>query len=750
MLPIYRDAAKPIAERVEDLLARMTPEEKAAQTDMLSGSDFATKRSPLHNCSVEPDTEYDYDALEAIFADHGVGFVHDNYSTPRAMNTIQKYFIEHSRLGIPVLFTGEALHGISGIRGTVFPVPLAMGATFDKALVRKVGEAIGRETRSLGIQEILAPNLDVAREIRWGRTEETFGEDPYLSGRMAVNIVRGEQKDGEIGRDDAVISEPKHYCVYGIPESGINCASARVGTREVESCYLPVFEAAIKEGGARNVMVSYNCIDGDFMMTSEHYLKEVLKERFALKGYCRADWGGVTRICRTVHMTATDRDAIKLALNNGLDMKGLDYPCDFWEKTVAELIRTGELPASRIDDIVRRVLTTKFELGLFEHPYTDENAWESVIRCEKHRDIARRAAEESVILLKNDGILPLNNQVRSIAVIGPSSVNQKLGGYSGIPHGYEIRSVYECIRELFPNATVRQHDGCAITPGENEPHYVEGQPHLTTSGEAFIEDDIEGAVKIASECEVILFVGGDNLRTSGEGQDRSTLKLAGRQSELIRRLGALGKKLILVLETGKPCDLTDEEPVADAILNCFYGGEFGADAIAGAIAGRYSPSGKLNITWPQNVGQLPCYYSMLPGGWDKYYEGLREPKYPFGYGLSYTSFEYTNLSVARRSRFEFEISADITNKGDVSADEIVFLFVNDEESSIVTPAKLLKGFERIHLAPGETKRVRFVTNEDTFALINAKYQKVVEQGWFTLMVGASSTDIRLTDRVFVD
>ena len=254
-LPKYKDASLPIAERVEDLISRMTPAEKAAQTDMMSGSDFCTKPSPLHNCSVEPDTDYRFDEMIAICGDNGVGFIHDNYSTPQAQNKLQKYFIEHSRLGIPVIFTGEALHGISGTRGTIFPCPINLGATFDRELVNEVGQAIGRETRALGMYEILAPNLDVARDIRWGRTEETFGEDTYLSSRMAAAIVSGEQK-GDISRPDAVISEPKHYCVHGIPEGGTNCSPARAGTREVENCYLPVFEAAIKEGGAYNVMVS--------------------------------------------------------------------------------------------------------------------------------------------------------------------------------------------------------------------------------------------------------------------------------------------------------------------------------------------------------------------------------------------------------------------------------------------------------------------------------------------------------------
>ena len=750
MIPIYKDPSRPIPERVEDLISRMTPEEKAAQTDMVSGSDFATKRSPLHGCSVEPDTSYRWEELRAIYKDHGVGFVHDNYSTPRAMNTIQKWFIENSRLGIPVLFTGEALHGVSGTRATVFPVPLALGATFDKKLVREVGEAIGHEARSLGIQEVLAPNLDVARDIRWGRTEETFGEDTYLSSRMAAAIVSGHMKDGKIDSDNAVLSEPKHYCVHGMAEGGINCSPARVGTREVESSYLPVFEAAIREGGARNVMVSYNAIDGDLMMCSEHYLKEVLHDRFQMKGYTRADWGGVVRLVKIDHMVKSDREAIKRCINNGLDMKGLDYDYAFWEETVADLIRTGEIPRERIDEIVRRVLTTKFELGLFEHPYTDENAWENVIRCEKHRDIARRAAEESVILLKNDGVLPLDKDIKSIALIGPSSVAQKIGGYSPTPVGYTIKSVYECLKEALPGTVIRQADGCAITPNESEVRYVDGQPHLTRGGEAYIEDDLEGAVKLARECDAVIFVGGDNSVTSGEGSDRCTLVLAGRQRELIKQLASVGKPLVLVLESGKPADLTEEEPVCNAILNGFFGGEFGAQAIVGALLGKFSPSGRLNISWPKNVGMLPMYYSMLPGGAHDYYEGCRAPLYPFGYGLGYSAFEYSNLAARRISRYGFEVKVTVKNAGSMTAADVVQLYVNDEESTVITPDNLLKGFERVVLAPGESREVVFTTDENTFSLINVAYRKVVEPGWFTLSIGRSSADMALTERIYVD
>lgn len=749
-MPKYKNPDLPIKERVEDLLSRMTVEEKAAQTDMLSGVGYATKTSPIHNCSVEPDTEYDTDKLKEEYGDRGIGFVHDNYSTPKAMNLIQKYFIENSRLGIPVIFTGEALHGISGTRGTVFPSPIGLGASFDKDIVNKVGSAIGKETRHLGIHEILAPNLDVARDTRWGRTEETFGEDTYLSSRMAVAIVSGEQK-GDISRNDAVIAEPKHYCVHGIPEGGTNCSPARAGKREVDGCYLPVFEAAIKEAGAYNVMVSYNCVDGDVLMASEHYLKEVLKERFALKGYSRADWCGVMKVKHGHKLVSTDREAIKLCINNGLDMKGLDYPNKFWQETVTELIKTGEIPMTRIDDIVRRVLTVKFELGLFENPYTDENAWEDVIRCDEHRNVALDAARKSMTLIKNNGVLPLSEDVKSVAVIGPSSAAQKIGGYSSLPTGYEIPSVYGKLKELLGDGVVvRQHDGCAITPDKKTPRFVEGQPHLASEGEDEIPDDLEGAVKVASECDVIIFVGGDNSITSGEGRDRCEYILPGKQRELIERLSELGKKLIVVLEVGKPVDLTVEEKISDAILVAWFGGELGAQAITETLFGKYNPAGRLNVSFPQNVGSIPCYYSMLPGGDQNYYEGPKKPRYPFGFGLSYTTFEYSDISAEKKGRYDVEVKVKVKNTGKIAGDEVIQLYIDDVDSSVVTPPLLLKGFERIHFEAGEEKEITFNLNEDSFSLIDIKYRKVVEPGKFRILIGASSDDIRLETSVELD
>ena len=736
---LYKDSGRPVSERVEDLLGRMTLAEKVAQTTMIRGVEYATRPCPLQHCSVEPDTEFDEAKLTADIPD-GIGYVHDMYSLPSAQNRIQKYFVEKTRLGIPVIFTGEALHGISGIRGSIFPVPLNFGATFDTDLVKEVGSAIARETRALGIHEILAPNLDVAREPRWGRVEETFGEDTHLSSRMAAAIISGEQK-GDISRPDAVIAEPKHYCTHGMAEAGTNCSNARAGEREIERDYLPVFEAGIREGGAYDVMVSYNAIDGEVMMCHPYYLQDVLKERMGLRGIARSDWGGVKRIRNDHKLVDTDEDAICLAVRNGLDVQGCcDYPAPFWNRTLEKLVRDGKISMERIDDIVRRVLTIKFEMGLFDRPYTDETLYPEVIRCEAHRKINQKCAEESIVLLKNDGVLPLKNP-KSVALIGPSSASQKLGGYSCIPYGYRIRSVYDELKEaLGEGATVRQCSGCAITH-EDGPRIVDGQPHLTTEGEESILDEVEEAVKIASECETIVFVGGDNTVTSGEGRDRCTLNLYGRQTELLEKLAALGKPLILVLENGKQLELSRETELCNAILMAFFGGEFGARAIVRALLGQTNSFGRLPVSLPRDSTRIPCYYTMLPGGAGEYLEGPKNALYPFGYGLSYTRFAYSGLQAEKTGPDSVRVRVAVENCGDCDGDEIVQLYVDDVNSSVVTPPVQLKAFRRVTLKKGERRELSFELDEKAFRIFSVRKKWEIEPGLFRILIGRNSREM---------
>lgn len=869
----YKDKRLKVQTRVKDLLSQMTLEEKVAQMDMIRGVELATRVHPAHFCAVDEGSDFHWDRVTEAFKDRGMGFVHDVYSTPAVLNRLQRYFVEETRLGIPCIFTGEALHGLSYPGATIFPMPLNLGAAFDRKLTQDVGHAIAAETRSLGIHEILAPNLDIARDPRWGRVEETFGEDTYLSAEMAYAIVSGEQGE-DVSMPDAVVAEPKHFCVHGIPEGGLNCASARAGQREVEGIHLPVFEAGIQKAGAYNAMACYNNIDGEAVMASDHYLTEVLKNRYGLKGYIRADFGGINRL-KTLHqMTTTDEESIEMAVNAGLDVQGFDYPNDVWQGALIKLVEEGKIPIERIDDAVSRILRVKFELGLFENPYTDEIRHRAVVRSQEHRQLSLRAAEESAVLLQNkNSVLPISPRVQSIALVGPSSNRQRVGSYASVPYGYSVPSLYEELRAMVTSdVKVWQEDGCTIsdrdvtcipsswyTDGVKLSYYIDGdfskepiatdhadrirfnwilaKPHralafngygvrmegslrvriadigkkenfrgnlvfttddsvrvwlnddlvIDSVGESkqrlpshtmrFVDgkrydfvieyvcdvngnnvslsvradgdDGISRAVRLAQDADMTILVCGDDTVTSGEGMDRSTMTLYGKQDELVRRVLEVGKPTVLVLEVGKPVDLSAYVDQVDAILVPWFGGELGARAISKLLVGRVSPSGKLPISFPRSVGHLPCYYSLLPGtSAGEYLEGPATALFPFGHGITYTRFEYDNLLVERTEEpYGVRVSLHVANKGRRAADEVVQLYVRDVKSSVVTPRKLLKGFERVHLKAGSWEHVEFTLGFDAFKLLNARMEWVVEPGEFELMIGSSSDDIRLTETI---
>ncbi len=742
----YKNPALSPEERAENLLSLMSLEEKVAQMDIIRGVEFSTKPHRLSHCAIEADSQVNYKKLSETLGENGIGFIHDAYTEPKVFNMFQKYMIENTRLGIPCIFTGEALHGISWPGATVFPVPLALSASFNRENVNTIGRAIASETRALGMQEILAPNLDVAREPRWGRVEETFGEDTYLSSEMAYSIITGEQQDGNIDRNDAVITEPKHYCVHGIPENGINCAQARVGRREIEQCYLPVFETAIKKAGANNVMACYNAIDSEVVLSSEYYLTEVLRNRWNMKGYVRADWGAVVRLVNRHFTAATDKDAICDVINAGLDMQGCcDYTSTFWEKTIIELVNEGRISMERIDDAVCRVLTLKFRLGLFENPYTDEERFKDVIRCKEHIDASHNAAKQAITLIKNDGILPLKKGYKKIALLGPNSNRQRLGGYSSAPDGYELKSVYDEMKAYFGDGVeILQCNGCGI-PKDLQVETQEGQPHLV---EVYDEDEkecIDDAVAIAKECEIAILVCGDNTFTSSEGHDRADLRLAGKQRELIERVAATGTPVVLVLENGRVVDLSVESNITSAIMLAWFGGETGAKAIVETLVGDNNPAGRLPVSFPQDSNRIPCYYTLLPNNTEVMFEGSRRAKYPFGFGLSYTTFDYSDLVVDKTGEYDYSVKVNVKNTGSVKGDEVVQLYVNDVVSSVITPLKELKGFERITLEAGESQTVEFKLTFESFKLLNKNFEWVVENGEFNIMVGASSEDIKLSE-----
>jgi beta-glucosidase len=868
MLP-YQDKTLSIQERIDDLLARMTQAEKIAQTDMIRGVELGTLVHPAHFCTLDPDSDYDWDHVDETIGSVGMGFVHDVYSSARVLNLLQRYFVEKTRLGIPCIFTGEALHGISYPGATSFPMPIALGATFDPDITHEVGHAIGRETRTLGITEILAPNLDLAREPRWGRVEETFGEDTYLSSQMAYAIITGEQNHGDLASDAAVACEPKHYVGHGVPEGGTNCSPLHAGVREVETYFLPVFEAGVKKAGACNAMAAYHCIDGECVVASDHYLRDVLKQRLGLRGYVRADFGSVARLHYAHHMTAGDKDSIATAFVAGLDVQGFDYPNAVWRKNLADNLADGTISEEMLDEAVARILRIKFELGLFDNPYMPEGREDDVLRCNDHKAVSLIAARKAITLLQNkNDILPLKKDA-TIALLGPSSGVGRLGSYSSNPWGYRVSSIAD---EMSARGDVTFHQcaGCSITPQDVEaipvswypegvrmeyyPHqnfegdrvgenimrqinftWILAKPHrdlpfnnysvrmtarlcpdtrtlfgkdtfdgkllftgnngarvwldgkLIMDGcrpgepmpqchvhfdhgverEVVVEidvgacvnltlslddrsDSMDEAVEIARESDVAVIVCGDDKVTSGEGMDRNDLRLYGRQRELIRRVAETGTPIVLVLQNGKPVDLCEEVGLCDAILECWFIGEHGARAIVEALFGDVCPAGRLPISFPRGVGSLPCYYNRLPGGSEHYLEGPRASLFPFGHGLSYTCFDYGEPVIERKGKYDFTVTLDVTNAGEIDGDEVVQLYVRDVCSSIVTPDRELRAFQRVHIPAGQTERVTLTLNFDSFKLLNSRYEWVVEPGEFELLLGASSADIRRSTVITIE
>lgn len=610
------------------------------------------------------------------------------------------------------------------------------------------------------------------------------------------------------------------------------------------------------------------------MICSRRYLRRILKERYGLKGYVRADFGAVNRLKTSHHMTADSKESIRMAVDGGLDVQGFDFSNSFWEKSLVSLVEEGKLEESVMDEAVSRVLRVKFELGLFENPYTEETHYKDVVRCEKHRMLSLRAARESMVLLQNKGgLLPLRG-VKSIALLGPSSGHQRIGSYSSVPYGYKVPSLYEELKKAAgDDIVIRQCDGCGISDrdislvpeswyedgveltfynndhfegepaGTNRMEYINfnwilAKPHrdleftgysvkmkcmlhvdthvfteadeikgrlVFTTGDSvrvmvdgkcvidsfgdhkqklpgceflfvngavheveieyvcdvngndltlsmdFHDSSLEKAVALAEECDMTILVCGDDKVTSGEGMDRCDLKLYGKQKELVERVGALGKPSVLVLENGKPVDLRDETESMDAILVAWFGGELGAKAIAEALFGKINPSGRLPISFPKSVGHIPCYYSRLPGGSREYLEGNINALFPFGFGLSYTEFTYRDLVIEKREeKYSYRAAVKVRNAGERFGTEVVQLYINDLLSSVVRPDRLLKGFCRVDLEPGEEKEVEFLLDFDSFKLLNLDMEWVVEPGEFEIIIGSSSADTGLSRIITVE
>lgn len=705
---LYRQANAPVERRVDDLLERMTLAEKVRQLDMYSGA-TAIMSGHTDNTHAATDATFMPDKAQALWGNLGVGSIHDLNPTPEQANTIQRWVLLHSRLGIPALFIEEGLHGFD--TGTVFPAPIGLAATWNPRIAQQTGAAIAAEARATAVDMILAPVLDVARDPRWGRVEEDFGEDPYLTGQLGLAYVRGAQGES-LDTDHTVVAEPKHFVGHGSPEGGTNTSPVHIGERELQMVMLRSFEPAIREGHAMGVMAAYHEIDGIPMTADPFLLKTVLRTEWGFQGFVLSDLGAIRRLYTVHHVAASLPDAACMAIRSGVDMQFYDLDHDLFSKALIDCVRSGSLPEADLDRAVRSVLRVKFDLGLFDHPLVDPALNAKEHRLPAHLAVSLESARESMTLLKNENhLLPLAKSTQRIAVIGPNGNVARYGDYEREANGLHI-SIVQGIRELVPGATVTFDEGA----------------------------NIPEAVAKAKDADVVVMGLGEKQGISGEGFDRSNLDLPGNQEQLLEAVVATGKPVVVVLENGRPLTIDWAKEHVPAILEAWYPGEFGGRAIAETLFGDNNPAGRLTITFPQTVGQLPDYYNSDPSRVYKYVDSDGKPLFPFGFGLSYTTFRYDHVSVrppASGSKEDIQVSVDVTNTGSREGDEVAQLYMHKDVSSVEMPRRSLEGFSRIHLKPQQTETVTFRIPQKQLAIWNAEGKWAVEPGDYTVWAGGS-------------
>ncbi|HXC10653.1 MAG TPA: glycoside hydrolase family 3 N-terminal domain-containing protein [Steroidobacteraceae bacterium] len=756
--PAYKDPGVPVEARVEDLLARMTLDEKVAQ--MLSIWDA---KSEIFDSKLEFDP-----AKMARKYPNGIGQFarpsdatgpssprvvpgRDIRGTIRLVNALQNYAVSHTRLGIPILFHEEGLHGYAARGATSFPQAIGLASSWDPALVRAVNVITAREIRARGVSLALTPVVDVARDPRWGRIEETFGEDPYLVGEMGVAAVEGLQGEGKARTlaPGKVFATLKHLTGHGQPESGTNVGPAPYSERTLREFFFPPFEAVIRRTGVNAVMPSYNEIDGVPSHANVWLLDKVLRGEWGFSGVVVSDYYAIDDLQKLHHIAGSPEEAARLALSAGVDC---DLPSGGAYATLAQQVRDGRVSEEKINVAVRRILALKFRAGLFENPFADAAQAVALTNDTEARALARKAAQRSIILLKNDGMLPLKlpqpgSPKPVIAVIGPNAAVARLGGYYGQPP--VTVSILEGIRtKVGARADIVFAEGVKITANDD---WWEDTVRLADPAANL--SLIEEAVSIARKADQIVLAVGDTEQTSREGWakthlgDRDSLDLVGEQQALFDALRAIGKPIVVVLINGRPASTVTIAREANALLEGWYVGEQGGNAVADVLFGDVNPGGKLPVTIPRSVGQLPMFYNVKPSARRGYLFDTVEPLYPFGYGLSYTTFE---MGAPRLSENRIAASGSVTvsvpvrNTGTRAGDETVQLYVHQQVGSVTRPVKELKAFRRLTLAPGESKTVDFVLTPETFRMWNVAMQRVVEPGDFDVMVGPNSVDLKST------
>jgi beta-glucosidase len=749
--PVYKDPNAPLEQRVEDLLSRMTLEEKIAQITCI----WDHKREILTAAG-------DFDPVKAkqVFP-AGIGQVarpsdlrgsgddpyehpfRDARQTVALVNAIQHYAMKETRLGIPVLFHEEGLHGYVARGATSFPQAIALASSWDPELLTRVFTIAAREMRARGAQLALAPVVDVARDPRWGRIEETYGEDPYLVSQLGVAAVKGFQGDSLPLAPGRVFATLKHMTGHGQPESGTNVGPANISERILREVFFPPFAAAIHQANALNVMPSYNEIDGVPSHANYWLLHDILRGEMGFTGSVDSDYEAIEQLAELHHVEPDLMHAAARALHAGVDF---DLPDGAAYAKLPEALAAGLVTQAQIDDAVRRMLRMKFRAGLFENPYADASYAEKITGNAEARALATEAARKTTILLKNDGTLPLHaDSLKTLAVIGPNAAVVQLGGYSNVP-AHSV-SVLEGIKAKVGNRVrIVAAEGVRLT---DKGDWYSDDVQLASRDKNLAR--IKEYVAVAQGADAVVLVIGGSGATSREGWannhlgDRQDLGLVAQQDELARAIFALGKPVVVLLINGPPLSIPEVAEKTNALLEAWYPGEEGGTALADILFGDANPGGKLPVTVARSVGQLPMFYNQKPSAHRGYLFASKDPLFPFGYGLSYTTFDISapHLSATQiKADQPVTVSVDVRNTGKVAGDEVVQLYLHETVTSVTRPVKELKGFRRVTLAPGQSTTVEFTLDHNAFAMWDEHMKHVVEPGQFTVMAGPNSVDLK--------
>lgn len=741
-MDLYENPKAPLEDRVQDLLSQMTLEEKTCQMATLYGSGRVLKDAlPQNNWK----TEVWKDGIGNIDEEHnGLGAFKSEYSFPyakhvNAKHTIQRWFVEKTRLGIPVDFTNEGIRGLCHDRATYFPAQCGQGATWNKKLIARIGEVEAKEAVALGYTNIYSPILDIAQDPRWGRCVETYGEDPYLVGELGKQMITSLQKYN-------LVATPKHFAVYSIPiggRDGKTRTDPHVAPREMRTLYIEPFRMAFQEAGALGVMSSYNDYDGEPITGSYHFLTEILRQEWGFKGYVVSDSEAVEFISNKHKVADTYEDGIAQAVNAGLNIRTHFTPPADFILPLRKAVDNGKISQETLDKRVAEILRIKFRLGLFDNPYRGNGKQaEQIVHSKEHQAVSLEAARQSLVLLKNEtNLLPLSKSIRSIAVIGPNANEQTQLICRYGPANAPIKTVYQGIKELLPHTEVIYKKGCDII----DPHFPESEilDFPKTAEEVQL---MEEAIRAAKQAEVVVMVLEGNELTVREDRSRTSLNLPGRQEELLKAVCATGKPIILVMLDGRASSINYAAAHIPAILHAWFPGEFCGQAVAEALFGDYNPGGRLAVTFPKSVGQIPFAFPFKSGSDESSSTSVYGALYPFGHGLSYTTFTYSDLHISpshQGVQGDIHVSCKIKNTGKIKGDEVVQLYLRDEISSVTTYTKVLRGFERISLKAGEEQTVHFRLRPQDLGLWDKNMNFRVELGSFKVMLGASSTDIRL-------